>query len=106
MADTKVAKKENPNLVHKSDLVEQIAQTLNYPKTKTLEIVDQVFEAIQKNLSEGKEVSIKGFGKWSLSKRKAKKGHRAPNGKIIDIPEYVQTRFKSGRQLKTTVKAG
>lgn len=92
------------NLIHKSNIVEEIAQELNYPKTKVSEIVDAVFGAIEANLAKGNEVSIKGFGKWSLSERAAKKGHTAPNGKVIDIPAYKQTRFKAGRALKATVK--
>lgn len=91
-------------LIHKSDIVDQIAQELNYPKVKVSEIVDTVFTTIENNLKGGKEVSIKGFGKWSLLERAAKKGHVAPNGKVVDIPAFKQVRFKAGRTLKAEVK--
>ncbi len=92
------------DVLHKSGLIAQVAKDLNYPKTKVADVVDAAFEAIAGSLADGSEVNIKGFGKWTVSKRPAKKGHKAPNGTIVDIPAYSQARFKAGRTLKKTVK--
>jgi len=51
-------------------------------------------------LGSGEEVSLVGFGKFSVSKVKARKGRNPRTGETIEIKAYNQPKFKVGQKLK------
>ncbi|MFN4244519.1 MAG: HU family DNA-binding protein, partial [Tepidisphaerales bacterium] len=60
--------------MNKQDLIAAVAEAADLPKAKAGDVVDAVFEAIQKSLKKKQEVRLVGFGTFSTSKRKAGKG--------------------------------
>ena len=54
-------------------------------------------------LGEGNEVSLIGFGNFSVSKVSAKAGRNPFTGADVRIPAYNQVRFKVGKKMKDAV---
>jgi DNA-binding protein HU-beta len=89
--------------VNKQDLISAVAEAADLPKAKAGDVVDAVFEAIQKSLKKKQEVRLVGFGTFSTSKRKAGKGRNPRTGEEIKIPASTTVRFKAGKGLKDAV---
>jgi DNA-binding protein HU-beta len=63
--------------------------------------VDAVFEAITDELSGGGEVSISGFGKFSVSDRAARQGVNPATGEKIQIAASKAAKFSAASALKS-----
>ncbi|MEC4675550.1 MAG: HU family DNA-binding protein, partial [Nitrospirota bacterium] len=55
----------------KKDLIENVAKTADLSKAKATQAVNAVFENISASLKKGKDVTLVGFGTFSVTKRKA-----------------------------------
>ena len=51
-------------------------------------------------MKEGKEISLIGFGNFSVSKVEAREGRNPRTGESLNIEAYNQPRFKVGAKLK------
>jgi len=89
--------------MNKQDLVAVVAETAELSKAKAGDVVDAMFESIQKALKKKQEVRLVGFGTFSTSKRKAGKGRNPRTGEEIKIPATTTVRFKAGKGLKEAV---
>lgn len=90
--------------MNKADLVEAVAKGCGCTKTAAGQAVDAVFETITKSLKKGVPVSLVGFGTFSVSKRKARKGRNPQTNEEIKIPARKVPVFKPGKALKDAVK--
>jgi integration host factor subunit alpha len=56
--------------------------------------VDSFFDIIKDELTQGKDVKISGFGKWSVKKKGARIGRNPQNGEAITISPRTVVTFK------------
>lgn len=89
--------------MNKQDLVAVVAEAADLPKAKAGDVLDAVFEAIEKALKNNTEVRLVGFGTFSTSSRKAGTGRNPRTGEEIAIPATTTVRFKAGKGLKDAV---
>ncbi|MGK7861894.1 HU family DNA-binding protein [Falsiroseomonas sp. E2-1-a4] len=89
--------------MNKQDLVNVVAEAADLPKAKAGDVLDAVFEAIEKALKNNTEVRLVGFGTFSTSSRKAGTGRNPRTGEEIAIPATTTVRFKAGKGLKDAV---
>jgi DNA-binding protein HU-beta len=89
--------------MNKQDLIEQVAQSADIPKTKAAEAVDAVIGAIKASLKKGDDVRLVGFGTFTVSPRAATTGRNPRTGEPIKIPASKQPKFKAGKELKQAI---
>lgn len=89
--------------MNKADLVSVVAEAGELSKAKAGDVLDAVFEAVQKALKKKQEVRLVGFGTFSTSRRKAGKGRNPRTGEEIKIAATTTVRFKAGKALKDAV---
>ncbi len=87
----------------KGDLVASVAKAADLSKAKAGVAVNAVIDSITKSLKKGKDVSIVGFGSFSVVKRKARNGRNPQTGKTIKIKATKAPKFKAGKSLKEAV---
>ncbi|HEY4717207.1 MAG TPA: HU family DNA-binding protein [bacterium] len=87
----------------KGDLVEAISKGASITKTAAEKALNTVVDTITSSLKKGHEVALVGFGTFSVSKRKARKGRNPQDGSTMDIPAKRVPKFKAGKTLKETV---
>lgn len=68
--------------------------------------VDAVLDAITDVLSDGRDVSFTGFGKFAVAERGPRQGVNPRTGERIFIPGGKVPRFSAGSGLKKKVKGG
>ena len=86
---------------YKQDLVENLVKAGYAPKNAA-KAVNDVFDAIQKNLKKGNTVCITGFGKFYVNSVKKHK-IMGINGKPMEIPKHKVVRFTAGEELKKNI---
>ena len=87
----------------KQELAQKVAQDADLGSGDARKAVDAVFEAIASELSRGGEVAVSGFGKFSVSHRKAREGRNPATGETIQIPAKTTLKFRVGKGMKDTV---
>jgi DNA-binding protein HU-beta len=88
----------------KADLIEAVAGGADISKAAAGKAIDTFTGAITKSLKKGKKVTLVGFGTFSVSKRKARKGRNPQTGETIKIAATKLPKFSAGKALKTAVK--
>lgn len=69
-------------------------------------IINKVHAIMGEELAKGNEIEIRGFGRFSIVQRKARKGHNIKTGGSIDLPAVKSVKFKQGVHLKKAVNGG
>ncbi|MFI5400233.1 MAG: HU family DNA-binding protein [SAR324 cluster bacterium] len=87
----------------KADLIEKVAKDSGIAKSAAGIAVDSLIAGIAKTLSRGDRVTLVGFGTFTVSKRKARKGRNPQTGAPINIPASKVPRFHAGKGLKDAV---
>ena len=79
---------DNPKIIH----------DLNTPVSE--EIKDKFFDLIVKNLSQGKDVKLPGFGSIKIQERKPRLGRNPTTGEPIQIAQRKAIVFRPSKDLK------
>jgi len=87
----------------KEELVEKIAKKTKSSKNESREALNTVLDEISGSLKKGKDVTLTGFGTFSVAKRKARQGINPKTQEKIKIPATKVPKFKPGKALKDLV---
>ncbi len=87
----------------KSEFVDQVASRSGLNKADANRAVEAALETIQDALVRGSDVSITGFGKFSVSERSARQGVNPATGEKIQIAASKAPKFTAGAALKSAV---
>ena len=85
--------------MNKAELIAKIAEDTGITKTQANASLDSFVEAVTKTLKGGGKVTMVGFGTFTVSKRKARKGRNPQTGAEINIKARKVARFKAGKEL-------
>jgi len=91
--------------MNKTELAGHIAERAGVSGAEAGRVLDATLEAIESALASGEEVSITGFGKFSVADRAARQGVNPATGEPIEIAASRAPRFSAGAKLKQAVKA-
>ncbi len=89
--------------MNKAQLVERVAQAANMTKSQSEVLIDATLDVIQKTVAKGEEVKLVGFGTFSRSVRKSRRGRNPKTGAPVDIPGGKVPRFKPGKEFKESL---
>jgi DNA-binding protein HU-beta len=84
----------------KNELAERVAAQAGVPASQARQAVDAAMAAIAEELAAGGEVSIAGFGKFSVSERAAREGRNPSTGATIQIAASRAAKFSPAAALK------
>lgn len=91
--------------VNKDELIESMAMAAGLSKKDAEAALVAFTDQITKSLTEGKRVTLTGFGTFSVSERAPREGVNPQNpSQKIQIPAVKVPKFKAGKTLKDAVK--
>lgn len=91
--------------MNKVELANAIAEATDQSKKVALDMLESFESIVTKTLVSGGEVTLTGFGTFSVSERKARTGVNPQNpSQKIQIPAVKVPKFKAGKSLKDAVK--
>ncbi len=86
--------------MNKAQLVEHLASEVQLTKADCERIVDTALDAIKKTVKKGDDVTLVGFGTFTRSKRKARKGRNPQTGEAIKVPARTVPKFRAGKGFR------
>lgn len=84
----------------KNELADGIAQRADLAGNQARQALDAAVDLISQELASGGEVSISGFGKFSVSNRAARQGRNPATGETINIAASKSAKFSPAKALK------
>lgn len=79
----------------KKELAVYIAENADLSQAKAAEMIDLVVDSIRKNLEDGNEVTIRGFGAFKPVTSAPRSGRNLRTKERVVIPAKVRIKFKS-----------
>ncbi len=89
--------------MNKQALVEFVHGKLGGTKVQAEEIVDGLFGAIIDTLKKGEEVSIAGFGIFSVKQRAARMARNPKTGEQVKVAAKKVPKFRAAKGLKDMI---
>jgi DNA-binding protein HU-beta len=87
----------------KTELAAKLAAEIKVSQAVATRAIAVVTNSIAQALSKGDKVTLIGFGTFSVSNRKARKGRNPQTGKEIKIAAKKVPKFTAGASLKASV---
>lgn len=89
--------------MNKAELIDKVAVAAELNKASATRAVEAVLDSISGTLKNGDQVTLSGFGTFSVSARAARTGRNPRTGESISIPASKNPKFKAGKGLKDAV---
>lgn len=89
--------------MNKTELIDAMADSADISKAAAGRAFDAAVAAITEALKSGDQVSLIGFGTFSVRERAARQGRNPQTGDVIQIAASKSPAFKAGKALKDAV---
>ena len=86
--------------MNKTDLINAVAEHAELTKADAGRALEAFFETVQKALKKGDDVSVVGFGTFTVRSRAARSGRNPRTNEEIKIAASKVPAFKAGKTLK------
>lgn len=87
----------------KAELIAWVAKDCKCSKAVAEKALNSVTYNIQRALKKNDKITLTGFGTFSVSKRRARKGRNPQTGAEINIKACNVPKFKPGKELRKAV---
>jgi len=91
--------------MNKAELIEQIAKDAGLTKVQANDVLNSFTNAVVSSLKKGENVTLVGFGTFSVSQRSARNGRNPQTGEVIKIKARKLPKFKAGKDFATKIAA-
>ena len=89
--------------MNKSQFITYVSEKHSCTKIEADRIIGMFVTSAIDALGSGEEISLVGFGNFSVSKVAARDGRNPRTGEKLKIEAYNQPKFKAGNKLKDAV---
>jgi len=89
--------------MNKAELIDAVAESADLSKASATRALDGALDAILTALKGGDQVTLVGFGTFSVRARAARTGRNPRTGEPIQIKASNVPAFKAGKALKDAV---
>ncbi|QTA87962.1 integration host factor subunit alpha [Desulfonema magnum] len=86
----------------KSDIVAKVHE-LGFTKKKSIDIIEGLLEIIKRELEEGEDVLISGFGKFCVKNKKKRRGRNPATGEDLMLRKRRVVTFKCSGKLRNKI---
>jgi DNA-binding protein HU-beta len=90
--------------MNKAELIDAIANKANLTKADAGRALDAFIDTVTQALSEGKTVTLIGFGTFAVKTRQERQGRNPRTGEPMTIKAAKLPAFKPGKTLKDAVQ--
>lgn len=88
----------------KSKLISRMCEAYNVPTSRSEQIVNAIFDAIEQALDRGERVEIRGFGSFEMRNYRGYVGRNPRTGSTVAVKPKRLAFFKVGKELKDRVQ--
>jgi len=89
--------------ITKKDIIESVSDKTGLTQVDSRIVVESFLEAVLKSLQSGKNIEIRGFGRFKIKPRNARKARNPRTGELVNIEAGVKPIFKASKELMARV---
>lgn len=89
--------------MNKQELIQQLAESTEYPKAQCERVLDALTETIHHQLAGGGEVKLHGVGKFCSRQRAARTARNPQTGESVQVKARKVPAFVAAKGLKDAV---
>ncbi|MEN8108023.1 MAG: HU family DNA-binding protein [Pseudomonadota bacterium] len=89
--------------MNKGELIDAVADATGQSKADATRATDAVLDTIINTLGKGEQITLIGFGTFSVRERAARTGRNPQTGETIQIKASKAPGFKAGKAFKDAV---
>lgn len=90
--------------MNKADFVAYIAEKNDITKTDSKEMLDIITTALVSAIEEGHEVSLAGFGKFTVVERDERTARNPQTGEAMTVPAHKAPKFSFAKNIKDAIR--
>jgi len=91
--------------VTKKELVEIIADQTGITQVDTKIVVESFLEAVSNSLKNGRNIEIRGFGRFKVKQKKARTARNPRTGELVQVQAGIKPVFEASKDLKVRINA-
>ena len=88
----------------KADIVNEITEKTGVERAIVLNTVESFMKVVKNNMTQGKNVYLRGFGTFLCKKRAAKIGRNITKNTAVHIPAHYIPAFKPAKTFANKIK--
>jgi nucleoid DNA-binding protein len=89
--------------ITKKDLVEKISDKTGLTQVDTKIVVESLLDAVSKALQQGKNIEIRGFGRFKIKERRARNARNPRTNEHIKVQAGYKPVFEASKELRKRV---
>jgi DNA-binding protein HU-beta/integration host factor subunit beta len=89
--------------ITKRDLVEKISEKTGLTQVDTKIVIESFLEAISHALQKGRNIEIRGFGRFKIKKKDSRMARNPRTGEQIKVDSAFKPIFKASNELRKRV---
>jgi DNA-binding protein HU-beta len=90
--------------MNRADLVTSMARASGWSKAATDRALRALLASIRSSLKRGQPVTLVGFGTFSVTRRKPRRGKNPRTGQPMNVTAGKTPRFRPSKELKRAVR--
>ena len=87
----------------KAQIIDAIPEELGISRKKSVEIVETLLEIIKRQMENGEDVLISGFGKFCIKEKKARRGRNPATGSDMMLDKRRVVVFRCSKLLRDKI---
>ena len=87
----------------KAQIIDAIPEELGISRKKSVEIVETLLEIIKRQMENGEDVLISGFGKFCIKEKKARRGRNPATGSDMMLDQRRVVVFRCSKLLRDKI---
>jgi len=90
----------------KAQIIDAIPEELGISRKKSVEVVETLLEIIKRQMENGEDVLISGFGKFCIKDKKARRGRNPATGSDMMLSQRRVVVFRCSKLLRDKINTG
>lgn len=92
--------------VTKKDIVEEISRRTGLTQVETKAVLESLLEAISNSLRDGRNIEIRGFGRFKVRPKKPRVARNPRTGEVVQVQGGLKPVFEASRELRELLNSG
>ena len=90
----------------KAQIIDAIPEELSVSRKKSVEVVETLLEIIKRQMENGEDVLISGFGKFCIKDKKSRRGRNPATGSDMMLAQRRVVVFRCSKLLRDKINSG
>ncbi len=90
----------------KAQIIDAIPEELGISRKKSVEVVETLLEIVKRQMENGEDVLISGFGKFCIKEKKSRRGRNPATGSDMMLDQRRVVVFRCSKLLRDKINTG